>query len=196
MSIKTGIITQKGGRLRWAVIEIGVTIRALGNDRRLTGVGLESREGRSRAGLLNIVRRGSGGEGRGLGDGRKRSGDDVGAVDEVVRVVANNGELGHSGLEVRHHELLVVNHALPLASSALITGKSEVGLETHLVRLRERGVDLSTVGVVDAEGDTDTLEQDLEEDLGVESEWGGVEGNRLVSGTSVSERATVWDARR
>ena len=100
MSIKTRIITQKGGRSRRAVIEIGVTIRALGNDRRLTGVGLESREGRSRAGLLNIVRRGSGGEGRGLGDGRKRSGDDVGAVDQAVHVLAESSDGGEDELEV------------------------------------------------------------------------------------------------
>lgn len=47
--------------------------------------------------------------------------------------------------------------------------------------MRNRGVDLSTVGVVDTEGDANTLEQDLEEDLGVEGERGGVEGNCLVS---------------
>lgn len=38
------------------------------------------------------------------GDG---NGDDVGAVDEVVTSLAESRELGHGGLEVVHHSLVV-----------------------------------------------------------------------------------------
>lgn len=71
------------------------------------------------AGLLKVTAACTSGEGRGLLDRRDRLGDDIGAVDELVRVVADNGELGHGRLEVGHHEALVVNHALPFTSSAL-----------------------------------------------------------------------------
>ena len=78
----------------------------------------KNREG-ERAGLLHVCAGCASGEGRGLAEGRLRDGDDFGAVDEVARVVADNGELSHGGLEVAHHELLVVDHALPCAGGAL-----------------------------------------------------------------------------
>jgi hypothetical protein len=55
----------------------------------------------------------------GLAEGLDWGGDDIGAVDEPADVLASNSELGHGGLEVAHHQFLVVNHGLPLASSAL-----------------------------------------------------------------------------
>lgn len=57
----------------------------------------------------------------------------------------------------------------------------KVGLETHLVLVSETRVDLSTIGVIDTEGDTDALEEHLEEDLGVEGEGCRIEGNGLVT---------------
>lgn len=120
--------------------------------------------------------------------------------------MADDSELGHRRLEVRLHELLVVDHALPLASSALqkgsggqyrahymfldiseitygVTSERLVGLEAHLSGFGYRGVGLRAGGAaVNAEGDTNTLEQDFEEDLGVEGEWRAVEGNGLVPG--------------
>ena len=45
---------------------------------------------------------------------------DLRAVNEVVTVVAEKCELRHGGCEVAHHKLLVIDHALPLASSALL----------------------------------------------------------------------------
>ena len=122
------------------------------------------------------------GEGCWLAEGRLRDGDDFGAVDEVARIVADNGELSHGGLEVAHHELLVVDHALPRAGGTEVAGERKVGLETHLSRLGDRRVDLRAVGVVDTEWDARALEQDLEEDLGVESERRRVERDGLVSG--------------
>ena len=87
----------------------------------------KNREG-ERAGLLHVCAGCASGEGRGLAEGRLRDGDDFGAVDEVARVVADNGELSHGGLEVAHHELLVVDHVLPETGHVGITGDSKVGL--------------------------------------------------------------------
>ena len=65
----------------------------------------------------------------------------------------------------------------------LVAGECEVGLETHLTGFRDRRVDLSAGrAAVQAEGQANTLEQDLEEDLGVEGEGRRVEGDGLVSG--------------
>ena len=65
---------------------------------------------------------------------------------------------------------LLTNHRLPFASSTLVPSKCEVGLKTHLSGLGNGRIDLSTIGIVDAEGDTSASEKDLEEDLGVKSE--------------------------
>ena len=45
--------------------------------------------------------------------------NDFRAINEVARVVADRGELGHGTLEVGHHEPLVVDLELPFASGAL-----------------------------------------------------------------------------
>lgn len=122
---------------------------------------------------LQVLWASGGREGRGLVDSRLRGGQDLGAVDQVAGVVAENGELGERGLEARRHELLLVDEALPEACRARVMGERKVGLETHLARivaavLRKRGRNLA--GVVVASREADTLEQDLEEDLGVEHE--------------------------
>lgn len=54
---------------------------------------------------------------RRLGNGWQWFRNDVRAVDKIGSVVANDSELGHRALEVRHHQLLVVYRALPLARS-------------------------------------------------------------------------------
>lgn len=56
---------------------------------------------------------------------RNRLGDDVRAVNEFSRVLTEDGEFGHGGLEVAHHQLLVVDHALPLASSSLFETRQQ-----------------------------------------------------------------------
>ena len=124
---------------------------------------------------LEVLGAGRGGERRGGADGGLGHRDDIGAVDEVVGVVAEDCELSHRGLERRGHERLLVDEALPEARSALVAGEGEVGLETHLTGVGAaaegewRG-DLA--GVVGGSGEADTLQQDLEEDLGVEGERG------------------------
>ena len=82
------------------------------------------------------------------------------------------GQLLHGGPKVVHHERLVVDHALPLASRAAIPSEREIGLKTHLALEGKRRVDLGASGVIHAEGDADPSEQDLKEDLGVEGEGG------------------------
>lgn len=126
-----------------------------------------------RARELEVLRACRSGE-RG-GRARRRLGDrdDGGAVDEVVAVVAEHGELLDCFFERRGHRLLLVDEALPGAGGALVAGKREVGLEAQLADVGavgdgERGGDLA--GVVGQAGETGALEQDLEEDLGVEVE--------------------------
>ena len=82
-------------------------------------------------------------------------------------------ELGHSSPERLRHELLLVHEALPEARSPLVVCEAEVGLQTELADIGavgdgERGSDLASV--VAESGEADTLEEDLEEDLGVEGE--------------------------
>lgn len=48
-----------------------------------------------------------------------RLGDELGAVNELPSVLTDVRELHHRVAEVGHHQLLVVNHALPFASSTL-----------------------------------------------------------------------------
>lgn len=45
--------------------------------------------------------------------------DDIGAVNKLADILPDDSKFGHSRLEVGHHKLLVVYHALPLASGAL-----------------------------------------------------------------------------
>ena len=83
-------------------------------------------------------------------------------------------------LEVVHHELLVVDHLLPCASGLGIVRDGEVGLETHLTLCGEGVRDLS-IGLTGGRRESlVALEEDLEEDLGVEGEGGRVEGNSLA----------------
>ena len=144
---------------------------------------------------------------------RSRLGDDIRAVNQLAYVLAESSELGHRALEVGHHQSLVVDHALPRASRALLEGvpmsfedfckgrgtyrvtrERKVGLETHLAGGRDGRKHLSTRrAAVQAEGEADTLEQDLEEDLSVERERCAVEGNSLVSG---DERVRAGDGVR
>ena len=86
-----------------------------------------------------------------------------------------HGELRHRGLERLRHELLLVDEALPEARGARVVRKAEVGLEAELADVRavpdgEGRGDLARVVV--SPGEADALEQDLEEDLGVEGEGG------------------------
>ena len=110
-----------------------------------------------------------------LGDG-----NDIGAVNELVGVLAENLQLSHGGLEFSHHELLVVDHGLPEASSPWVLGDGEVALKAHLTGewgknfTRSRGVVLVRECLA--------LEEDLEEDLGVEGEGGRVKGCSWDSG--------------
>ena len=123
--------------------------------------------------MLDILRASRGGEARGLVDGGLGDRHDLRAVDELVAVVAEDGELGHRGLEAVHHEFLLVHEALPGACRARVARECEVGLETHLAGvvaavLWQGGSDLA--GVVAPSGEADTLQKHLEIDLSVEGE--------------------------
>ena len=133
----------------------------------------ESGELQDLAGELEILGTSGSGERSGLLDGGLGDGDNVGAVNEVFTLAAEDGELSECSLEACGHELLLVDEALPEASSAFVAGKDEVGLETELasvgtLALEEGRGDFSSV--VEGSGEASTLEQDLEEDLSVESE--------------------------
>jgi len=123
---------------------------------------------------LDILLAEAGGELDGAGEG-SRDGDDIRAVDESAGL-AEDLELSHGGLELRLHATLVVDHLLPEAGSARVLGDGEVGLETHLTgngREDLAGEAERLVGI----GELGTLEEDLEEDLGIEGANGGVEGS-------------------
>lgn len=81
--------------------------------------------------------------------------------------VPDDSELGYCACEAALPQLLVVDHALPIAGSARVAGESEVGMQVHLTRAANRRVHLSAVGVVHTKRNTSTLEKDLKEDLGV-----------------------------
>ena len=126
-----------------------------------------------RTGKLEVLRAGGSRERSGLLDGGLGNRYDGGTVDEVCAVMPEDSELGEGCFEARGHELLLVDEALPEAGCALIAGKDEVGLETELasvgtLALEEGRGDFSSV--VEGSGEASTLEQDLEEDLSVESE--------------------------
>ena len=146
----------------------------MSNRRKTLTVNGERREAFCAAGELQVLGPSGRGEAGGLPDGGLGHGDDLGAVDQVVAVVSEHGELGDGGLEAVGHELLLVDEALPEAGRARVAREGEVGLETHLAgvvaaALRERRGDLADV--VSGSGESFALEEDLEEDLGVESEW-------------------------
>ena len=130
-------------------------------------------EGKSLASLLHLSLAEAGGELDGAGEG-SGDGNNIRAVDQVP--LAENLHLSHGSLELGLHAALVVDHRLPEAGSARVLGDGEVGLETHLTG--NGGEDLtgeaeSLVGV----GELGALEEDLEEDLGVEGADGRVEGS-------------------
>lgn len=133
------------------------------------------------AGELEILGASGCREACGLVDGGLRDGNNLGAVDQAAAAVAEDGQLGHRGLEAVRHELLLVDESLPEACSALVASKGEVGLETHLAgvvaaALGERRGHFT--GVVVASGEPGALEQDFEEDLSVERERGLVTDDR------------------
>ena len=141
---------------------------------RLT-VSRQGREPQSLACQLQILRASRRRERSGLVHSRLRDRNDLRAVDQTVAVVSKDRELRHCRLEAGRHELLFVHEALPEARRALVTSECEVGLQTHLAGVAaagegERGGDFTSV-VVRA-GEAFALEQDFEEDLGVEGERG------------------------
>ena len=138
------------------------------------GVGLQGGECGGGARLLDIGVRQTGGEGRRRGE-RLDTGEDVGAVNHLAGVLSEDSELSHGGLEARNHEVLLVDEALPEASSARVAGESEIGLEAHLAGISttaegKRRRDLA--GVVVQTGESLALEQNLKEHLRIESEGG------------------------
>lgn len=136
-----------------------------------SGVRGERGEGRRAARLLDVAAGEAGGEVR-LAGGGGRSGNDVRAVDERARVLAEHGHLRERGLERALELRLVVDERLPLAGGALIARKEAVGLEAELAA--ERGLDLTLVAAV--AGEERAAELGLDEELRVEQLGGGVEG--------------------
>ena len=109
-----------------------------------------------------------------LGDWSSRGGNDFTAIDQVIAVVTNDGELLHRGLEHGGHFLLVSDERLPETGSAAVASKGEVGLETKFANhvstgLRKWGRHLTSV--VGRSWETGSLEESLEEELGVKLGW-------------------------
>ena len=69
--------------------------------------GRESWEGGRSTGSLDICTSLAGREHRNIDLGTRGNRDNFRAVDEFVRVVADNGKLGHDSLELANHEFLV-----------------------------------------------------------------------------------------
>jgi hypothetical protein len=91
---------------------------------------------------------------RRLAGGRKGVEDDLRAVDQLVWVLADHGELGHGILEGIDHLVLFIDEALPRASRAGVARDEEVGLETQLAHVlarthRKRGRDLACRFILD-----------------------------------------------
>ena len=172
------------------------------------GVSRERGEGGVGARLLDVCHTKTGREVR-LRGRRRRLLDDVGAVDEVALVVAEEGHFaessGERGLELRlvvcrrivvsarrqAHNCgvteILTDEGLPLASSASVASKLGVGLKTDLTP--ERGLDLTLVS--GGSGEERTAELGLDEKLGVEEVGSGVEGSpgdRLVDMVGSSDR--------
>lgn len=122
------------------------------------------------------------------GGGRGR--DDIRAVDERARVLAEHGHLRERGLERALQLRLVVHERLPLAGRTLVAREQAVGLETELAA--ERRLDLTLVAAV--AGEESAAELSLDEELGVEQLGGGVERrsrNGRVNVVSSSDRVPV-----
>lgn len=153
-----------------------------------------------RASLLDILEALLGRVGRRLLDRWNRNGNGLRAVREFVRIVPEHCHLRHGLhsvsqplrgpwrnslstyiLEAVHHQLLVVDHVLPETCRLRIARDREVGLEPQFILVSKTRVDFRAVGVVDTEGDTNSLEKHFKEDLRVERERGRVEGDRLVA---------------
>ena len=138
----------------------------------LTGSG-QGREPLSAARKLKVLRALRSRERRRLPSRRRSLRHNSRAVNKVVTVVAEHSELSHRCPERLRHELLLVHEALPEARSPLVVCEAEVGLETELAHISAVGdgegrSDLASV--VAESGEADALEEDLEEDLGVERE--------------------------
>lgn len=88
-------------------------------------------------------------------------------------------------MEALLDSLLVVDHELPEAGGLRGLRDGEVGLQPHLTLDSKRVRDLCCGLTRCRRERLVTTEQDLEEDLGVEGEWGRVEGDGL---TVVDER--------
>lgn len=67
-----------------------------------------------------------------LSGGGNGNGNDGRARDQICSVLADHSEFCHYPLEGRRHRVLLVDEALPRASSTGVAGESEVGLEAHL----------------------------------------------------------------
>jgi len=120
----------------------------------------------------------------GLAGSWNRSRNDFTAINQFIRVVANDSEFSHGCLEVRGHQLLLVDLLLPLASGTFVTGDEEIGLKTQLslvltTVLREGRC--SFTAVVAQSGESSTLEKNFEEDLSIEGEGRRIEGHILDS---------------
>ena len=150
------------------------------------GVGGEGREGRIGTRLLDVVVGEAGGEVR-VARGRGRGLDDLGAVDKVVDVVAEEREVMERVVEPALDLGLVVHERLPLAGRARIAREQVVRLQPHLAL--ERGLDLTLVPA--RAGEESATELGLDEELGVEELGGRVEGrarNRRVDEVGRSDR--------
>ena len=77
---------------------------------------------------------------------RLRCGDDVGAVNQTVHILAKRRDGGEDELEVLLELRLVVDERLPLASSARVTCDEVVGLETELAGERRLNLALVAAG--------------------------------------------------
>ena len=149
-----------------------------GGDR--AGVGGESGEGGVSARLLDVRVGEAGGEVR-VARGRGRGLDDVGAVDELALVVAEDGHLAERGLERGLELRLVVHERLPLAGRARVARELRVGLETELAV--ERRLDLALVAP--RAGEERAAELGLDEELSVEELGCRVEGRPGDGGVDV-----------
>ena len=92
--------------------------------------------------------------------------------------------------------IVLTDEGLPFTSGPAIASKKEIGLETHFTLGGKRRLDLTSV--VSSSGESSTLQEDFEENLGVEGEGSRVEGDGLdgrvnVVSTSDSVRSKQVD---
>ena len=91
-------------------------------------VGREGRKLLGRTSQFKVFGPSSGWERSGSADGALGNGYDIRAVNEVLTIVSQGSELGHSGAKALRHELLLIDETLPEACSAFISSEDEVGL--------------------------------------------------------------------